>query len=235
VKIERIGPLALFLFILAIAPLVAVAETGGNSSDNSVLAMAGNSSNLAIADNTSISAVEIASIQGIWRVSLAGTDITMAVNQSGESIYGRCKFEGPEPWNGVMTGSLSGRMLNIAMAAMQGKVQISTQMIGAVADGSIDGNYSSYDSNGNLAKGSFTATNINPDVSGYSPAKVAEASSLAAEQPNKAEQSPTAIGQQIQTPTVVGQPYQPQKSKVTDVTQLAKGIDPNIMPRHAPL
>lgn len=221
-----IGLLALILLILVSASQIVVASPGENLSENSTSTMA---------DNTSIPVVESVSVQGIWRLSMSGIDITMALNQSGESVFGRCKFEGAEPWNGVVAGSLSGRMLTIAMAAMQGKVLVSIQMIGEVANGSMQGNYARYDSNGSLVKDTFTATNINPDVSGYTPVKIAESSPSVAEQPETAQQTPTAIGQQSQTPTVVGQQYQPQKSKVTDVTQLAKGIDPNILPRSAQL
>jgi hypothetical protein len=159
----------------------------------------------------------------------------MALNQSGDSIFGRCKFEGAEPWNGLVAGSLSGKMVNIAVAAMQGKVLVSTQMIGMISGDSIQGSYASYDSNGSLAKDTFTATKINPDVSSYTPAKITASSPSAAEQSQTVQHVATTIGQESQTPTTIGQQYQTQKNKVKDVTQLAKGIDPNIMPRHAPL
>ena len=186
-------------------------------------------------DNTSIPVVRLLNVQGIWNVSLAGTGITVALNQSGDSIFGRCKFEGGDPWNGLVAGSLSGKMVNIAVAAIQGKVLVSTLIIGMISGDSIQGSYASYDDNGSLAKDTFTATKISPDVSSYTPAKIIASSPSAAEQPQTVQQAATTIGQQPQTTTTIGQQYQTQKSRVTDVTQLAKGIDPNIMPRHAPL
>lgn len=224
-RIKLIG-LALLLMVLISTLQIVAASPEDNSSENTTVA---------VADNTSIPVVEPVNVQGIWRVSLSGTDITAALNQSGDSVFGRCKFEGAEPWNGVISGSLSGKVLNIAMAAMQGKVLVSTQMVGEVNSGSIQGKYASYDNNGSLVQDAFTATNISPDVSGYTPAKIAEPSSSVTEQTETAQQTPTAIGQQVQTPTILGQPYQTKRNNVTDVTQLAKGIDPNIMPRHASL
>ncbi len=70
---------------------------------------------------------------------MAGTDLTMALNQSGDSIFGRCKFRGVNPWNGLVAGSLSGKMVNIAVAAMQGKVLVSTLIIGMISGDSIQG------------------------------------------------------------------------------------------------
>ena len=66
---------------------------------------------------------------GIWKISLAGADITMALNQSGDRISGRCKFEGTNPWNGVVAGTVSGRPVWIAMAALKGQVFAATGMV----------------------------------------------------------------------------------------------------------
>ena len=228
-KIKWIGQVALLLLMLVAAPQSVLAAPGQNSSENITSTPANSTS-------TPTPAVELVSVQGIWKVSLADTEISMALNQSGDTISGRCKFEGAEPWNGVLAGSISGKMANIALAAMQGKVLVSREMIGSISSDTIRGSYTSYDSNGNAAQDTFTATKISPDVSGYTPAKIATLSpTAAAEQPQSVQQTPTTVGQQSQTPTTIGQPYHAQKSKVTDVTELAKGIDPNIMPRHAPL
>ena len=231
-RIKWIVQVALLLLMLVAAPQSVLAAPGQNSSENITSTPANNTS-------TPTPAVELVSVQGIWKVSLADTEISMALNQSGDTISGRCKFEGAEPWNGVLAGSISGKMANIALAAMQGKVLVSREMIGSISNDTIRGSYTSYDSNGSAAQDAFTATKISPNVSGYTPAEIATlpptASTSTAEQAQTLQQTPTAVGQQSQTPTTIGQPYQAKKSKVTDVTQLAKGIDPNIMPRHAPL
>jgi len=218
-RIKWIGQVALLLLMLVVAPQSVFAAPGQNLSENVTTTPVNNTSMPA-------PAVELVSVQGIWKVSLADTEITMALNQSDDTISGRCKFEGAEPWNGVLSGSITGKMVNIAVAAMQGKVLVSRELIGLISGDTIRGSYTSYDSNGSTAIDTFTATKISPDISGYTPAKIATLLPTAAtEQPQTVQQ----------TPTTIGQPYQAQKSKVTDVTELAKGIDPNIMPRHAPL
>ena len=231
-RIKLIGQVALLLLMLVSAPQSVFAAPELNSSENVTTTPVNNTS-------TPTPAVEFVGVQGIWKVSLADTEITMTLNQSEDIISGRCKFEGAEPWNGVLSGSISGKMANIAVAAMQGKVLVSREMIGLVYGDTIRGSYTSFDSNGSAAQDAFTATKISPDISGYTPAEIATssptASTTAAGQPQTVQQTPTTVGQQSQTPTTIGQPYQAQKSKVTDVTELAKGIDPNIMPRHAPL
>jgi hypothetical protein len=233
-RIKWIAQVALLLLMLVAAPQSVLAAPGLNSSENITSTPVNNTA-------TPTPAVESVGVQGIWKVSLADTEITMALNQSGDTISGRCKFEGAEPWNGVLAGSISGKMANIALAAMQGKVLVSTEMIGLISGDTIRGSYTSYDSNGSAAQDTFTATKISPDISGYTPAEIAtlsptaSASAAVQPQPQTVQQTPTSVGQQSQTPTAIGQPYQTPKSKVTDVTQLAKGIDPNIMPRHAPL
>jgi hypothetical protein len=227
-RIRWIGLTALLLLTLVSASQSVVAAPEQNSSNNVTSPSA---------NTTSPSAVEFVSVQGIWDVSLAGTEITMAVNQSGDSILGRCKFEGAEPWNGVVAGSISGKMATIALAAMEGKVLVSTEMIGIVSGDALKGTYVSYDSNGDQAQGDLSATKINPDVSGYTPAEITvqapATTNATAQQPKTVQQNPTIVGQQLSTTS--SQQSQTQKSRVKDVTELAKGIDPNIMPRHAPL
>lgn len=153
------------------------------------------------------------SVQGIWTVSLGGNEITMAVNQSGDSLFGQAKFEGAEPWNGAIAGSLSGRAVHIALAALQGKVLVSTQMSGTVQDDSIAGSYVRSNSDGVAAKGEFTAARISTDATQYTPAEIT-ATSVAPE----TEPAPAA---------------QTKSTRYNDVRDLAKGIDPNILPRYA--
>lgn len=181
-----------------------------------------------------------ASIQGIWKVSLAGADITMAVNQSGDSLFGQCKFEGDTPWNGVVAGSVSGRAVNIAMAALQGKVLVSTDISGTVSDDSIKGSYIRSDSNGLAAKGDMNANRTSTDTAGYTPAKV-EAAAVEAPSAQKTTQTnitqtTTEQAQQLGTGVGTIQPAVTSGSaKYNDVTNLAKSIDPMILPRHANL
>ena len=184
-------------------------------------------------NNTSTPTAQL-NIQGIWNVSLGGTGITAAVNQSGDSIYGMCKFEGAEPWNGIIAGLLSGNSINVAIAAMQGEVLVSTDITGTISDDVLSGHYVSYDSNGNEANGEVTGTRISPDVADYTPVKIeAEAA---------AEPAPASTPAVVQQPQAVqlaqpsaAQDNQPTKSRVKDVTELARGINPDVLPWSFPL
>ncbi len=197
----------------------------------------------ATTDNAASSQIAVSTeslgIQGIWKISLAGSEITMAVNQSGDSLFGQAKFEGTEPWNGVIAGSLSGRAVHIALAALQGNVLVSTQISGTVLDDSMEGSYVRSNSDGNAAKGEFTAAKISPDTAGYSSAQVEAApNTVSAEQ--AAEQTWEQTEVQAKKQTEQAQPgaesaVQSKGRSFKDVRDLAKGIDPNIMPRHAPL
>jgi len=171
------------------------------------------------------------SMQGIWKVSLAGTDITMALNQSGESIFGRAKFEGDQPWNGAVAGSLSGSSVHLSLAALQGDVLSSVYLGGAVEGDSLTGSYVRSDSSGKAARGDLTATLISPDTSGYTPAAVAAAAETVPETETSRESSPPAVN----ITESAAQQAETTPSKFKDVTQLAKGINPNILPRMAAL
>lgn len=188
----------------------------------------------------SAAAAEELSIQGIWALSLGDIDITLAVNQSGDSIFGQAKFEGDDPWNGVIAGSLSGRAVHIALAAMQGNVLVSTELSGTALDDSIEGSYVRSNSDGAAAKGEFAAARISPDTTGYLPAEVkappAAALANAADQSDQQAYQQSEQQPQAEEQTAVQQPaVQARRSAFKDVRDLAKGIDPNIMPRSAPL
>lgn len=183
------------------------------------------------------------SIQGIWMISFGDSEITMAVNQSGDSLFGQAKFEGEEPWNGVISGSISGRAVHIAMAALQGKVLVSTMMSGTAQDESIAGNYVSSDGSSLVAEGEFTAARINPDTADYTPAEIAEPPQIAPTSTTPAQVAPTPVAptqiapsEQEALPEIEPEPAVQTKSRrFNDVRDLAKGIDPNIMPWTAPL
>jgi hypothetical protein len=174
-----------------------------------------------------------ADIHGIWKVSLAGTDIVMAVNQSGDSLFGQCKFEGDSPWNGVISGEVSGRIVHIATAALQGKMLTCMSLRGDEDGDQITGSYVRYDSSGTAAKGEMTAIRISADTSEYTPAKIESNETQNEEQ--TAEQPTAEHAQQLGALSQTTQPSVTSRGTFTDVTQLAKSIDPNIMPNHAPL
>jgi hypothetical protein len=170
---------------------------------------------------------ETLSLQGIWSISLAGAEITMALNQSGDSIFGQCKFEGTEPWNGVVAGSVSGKAVHIAMAAMRGEVLATTMLSGVVEGDSMIGSYVRADEEGNAAKGEFQASRISADASIYTPAKAPTAT--AAQTAQDEEQAGATQSSAVETSSYSS------RSKYTDVNMLKNNINPTILPRHAPL
>ncbi len=166
-----------------------------------------------------------ASVQGIWKVSLGENVITAAFNQSGESIFGPAKFEGDNPWNGAVAGSLSGNAISLSLAAVEGETVASTYISGYIESDSMKGYFIRSDSNGIATRGEFTAILISPDASGYTPAAIQTVSTTVAERQLIAEQNNTTMPQPAAQET---------ESKFKDVTQLA-GIDPSILPRMASL
>jgi hypothetical protein len=88
------------------------------------------------------------------------------------------------------------------------------------------------DSNGKASRGDFTATKISPDTSSYTPAVVTTA-------PLPAVQTEQAITEQKIEAPASEEGEKPasaeSESRFKDVTKLAKGINPDILPRMAPL
>ena len=178
----------------------------------------------------SMAATAPPSVQGIWKVTMAGVEITMAVNQSGDSLFGLAKSEGDDPWNGAVAGSLSNDEVHLSLASMPGKKLASTYLRGTVKGDLMTGSYIRSDSGGNAAKGEFTATMI-PDASGYIPAVVEAVQETApSQQQSGSQNASTAESISPEQPAV-----QETASKFKSVTELAKGINPNILPSMAPL
>jgi hypothetical protein len=163
--------------------------------------------------NASAQPAEPANVQGIWKIFLAGTEITMALNQSGGSLFGTCTFEGQEPWSGVVAGSISGRLVEIAVAALQGKMLVSTSLTGNVEADAIQGGYVSSNEKGAATKGQFNATRISADVKGYTP--------VARRSEPPAQPQPSAV--------------QAKESPFKDVNILKSRINPTILLTSSPL
>ena len=107
----------------------------------------------------------------------------------------------------------------------------STYISGTVEGDSMKGSFIRSDSIGKATRGEFTATLISPDTSGYTPAVIQTVSNpcSVAETPQliTAENNETVQQTAVAAPETV--------SRFKDVTQLAKGIDPSILPRMAAL
>ncbi len=250
-----------YLFALILVILVSTAAVAQEDSDVPSSGSVGGSSDGA-SDVTSDASTGRSSggsdLQGIWRFNLAETEVTVAISQSEDRIYGPCKFEGENPWNGVVSGSVSGKAVHIALVALQGAVLVSTAAEATIQDDTLTGSYVKADSEGNAALGELTAMKISADVSDYTPAKVESHAEITSEATTNAKKTTSAVDQpeggsgtmssdetsdqpaqdSIQQTAQLGSRTQKgsyKKAQYHSVNDLAKGLDPNIMPRSYPL
>jgi hypothetical protein len=169
-------------------------------------------------------------VQGIWKATLGEKEIIMSVNQSTESLFGLAKFEGDNPWNAALTGSLSLSAVSFSLAAMEGEALASIYISATLEGDSMLGFFIQSDSNGKASRGDFAAIMISPDTSSYTPAMVITTP------------LPTVQTEQVSTEQKNETPFEEEpvaafksENRFKDIIELAKGINPNIMPRMAPL
>jgi hypothetical protein len=168
--------------------------------------------------NSSVGSVAgTAQVQGIWSVSLKGTEqVTLALHQVGDSLFGSASTEGERPWNAAVLGQISGDRIELTTTTIQDASIISTRLIGTVEGENFKGSFVQADDQGGADSGLFAAVMINPDLTAYSPAKVVPAS--------KASEAPvaeTAVATQTQ-PTLLGNP------KYRDVHTMAGMVPENL-------
>ncbi|MCX8206700.1 MAG: hypothetical protein N3G75_02575 [Methanothrix sp.] len=156
------------------------------------------------------------SLQYIWSVSLSsGEQITMALNQSGSELFGSAKYEGAEPWNGVVVGTVNGTSVDLVLTALKGRTLVPIVLKGSYSEDTITGTYSVYSPTGPVDNGKFTAMWINPDTSVYTPAVIAEAAP-----PAPAAQTNVTETEQ----TTATKPTQLSKREFFDVTEKKEEI-----------
>ncbi|OPX78716.1 MAG: hypothetical protein A4E50_02121 [Methanosaeta sp. PtaB.Bin087] len=115
-------------------------------------------------------AAEIPRLEGVWTLDMEGDMLSMVVYQSGPEIAGACTGEYPEPWNAVMTGSVSGNEVNLFLLSLQDGVGIMTEISGGEMDGGIKGSFVQTNSLGGWRRGNLTGFMTNHDTSAYEPA-----------------------------------------------------------------
>jgi len=221
--------------IVLLVFLILLAQVASSYQENQAANVTDDGLNAAETDNNTTTVETVAAtaqpnVQGIWKATIAGVEITMALNQSGDSLFGLAKSEGDDPWNGAVAGYLLNDEVQLSLASMPGKTLTSTYLRGTVKDDSIAGSYIKSDSSGKAAKGEFSASMILPDASGYTPAvvKAVQEPAPSVEQ-GSMQNASTAQGISSEGTS------QKTKTKFYSVTELAKGINPNIMPSMAPL
>ncbi len=176
------------------------------------------------------SATNAAAAQGIWSISLKGTEqVTLALHQEADSLFGSASSDGDRPWNAAALGLISGDKIELTMTSIQSRSIICTRLIGTVSGDSFNGRFVSADDHGEADSGIFTAVMINPDITAYSPAKVV-ADEEAADNTSK---TPAAKNTQIATQTTEQtttqtQPTQLGNPKYRDVHTMAGMVPENL-------
>lgn len=242
--IKKFSLLAIILIAFSASVILAFAESTPPINDVSAVNDTAVTDGAAASVNASVEDTSMpenakattGSVKGIWKATLGEKEITIAASQSGQSIFGLAKYEGDRPWNAALAGSINANDVSFALAA-DDEDGISSYFIGATLNGeSMDGFFIRSDSSGKASRGKFSAVLINSDTSGYIPVQVEVRSSSAGQTENAAvvQKSETAITASSNESSVVSSATKV-SSRFKDVTELAKGIDPNIMPPMAPL
>jgi plastocyanin len=115
----------------------------------------------------------------IWSVGgIEAGQITMVLNQDEDNLFGQAKYE-PEsgqPWNGDVTGSVSGDKVALVITAAKDKKLVSSKLDGVFDNASqtIKGKFVQMSEGKITGNGEFNAMWISPDVSGYTSAVIEE-------------------------------------------------------------
>jgi len=216
------------IFIFLTAFLIIGLSLGQNEANNN------STQNIAALGNTSLenasslqnandakaaeNATPVIDLNYIWSVGgIEAGQITMVLNQDGDNLFGQAKYE-PEsgqPWNGDVTGSVSGDKVALVITAAKDKKLVSNKLDGVFDNASqtIQGKFVQMSEGKIVGNGEFNAMWISPDVSGYTPAKIEEP------KPAAAAPSDTASNQ---TETETSKP----KSRFVDVREYKDKIGP---------
>ncbi|MHC1631676.1 MAG: hypothetical protein ACXQT4_05250 [Methanotrichaceae archaeon] len=148
---------------------------------------------------TEDTADESQSLEGIWLFPEMG--ITLVMHQSGDDLFGAATCEDPEPWNAVMTGSISGDKIELNTLSPQNCVLVSVKITATVSDDTITGSFIQADSLGNVKHGDVMGLRTALDTAGYEPAAVAATPTVPAQEDTTATSN---TGDEIKTETQTG-------------------------------
>jgi hypothetical protein len=166
-------------------------------------------------------------LQYIWSVTgIEDGQVTMALNQDGEDLYGQAKYEpdSGEPWNADVTGSVSGDKVQLVLTALKGETMVTTKMKGTFADEIISGNFTQISQGKVSNSGEFSAMWINPDVSSYTPAEIAKPEPSPA--PEQAQTDNVTTTPAVTAGETTQQPVQLGSSRFVDVRKYKDQIGP---------
>ena len=143
--------------------------------------------NLTSDENETVAATA-AGLKFIWSLTgIEADQIIMVLDQDGTDLFGQAKYE-PQtgnPWNGEVTGSVSGDKVDLTVTAQKDKELVSSKLSGYLDEknGTINGNFTQVSQGKIMNKGSFTAIQISPDTSSYTPATIEQPKAAAAPAP----------------------------------------------------
>lgn len=185
------------------------------------------------ADGTDIvPAAETLNLEGIWTFSFEGAgQMTAVLYQSEGSIWGAAKSEKPEPWNGILTGSIYGDRIEISTLSATGDVLTVTGMQGTATVETVKGSFFQIDSLGETASGAFAGMRTSADAASYAPVTAAQSYSSAlvtAASSEIPQSSETEVQPKTKTVDETTGGY-------TDVHLLSAGINPKILGYAAPV
>ena len=210
--------------------------SNATAQDNS----ANDTQNAAVAPGDTTSASD--GVRGIWKATLGEKEVILSVNRSTQSLFGLAKYEGETPWNAALSGFIDQDLVFISLGAVDGDALASISIRANLVGENMSGFFVRSDSNGKASRGEFSAILINPDTSGYTPAAVLVAP-VSSDKVEQAAADQTTVDQKNETASAVASDTTSEASaaiadstnRFKDVTQLAKGINPDILPRMAPL
>lgn len=201
---------------------------------------ANDTQNAAVAPGDTTSASD--GVRGIWKATLGEKEVILSVNRSTQSLFGLAKYEGETPWNAALSGFIDQDLVFISLGAVDGEALASISIRANLVGENMSGFFVRSDSNGKASRGEFSAILINPDTSGYTPVAVLIAP-VSSDKVEQAAADQTTVDQKNETASAVASDTTSEASaaiadstnRFKDVTQLAKGINPDILPRMAPL
>jgi hypothetical protein len=177
-------------------------------------------------NSTTETAVGAAQVQGIWSISLKGTEqATLALHQDGNTLFGSAMSEANRPWNAAVLGQISGNLMELTLTSLLEGSVVSMKLIGNIEGENFVGSFVQADDQGAADSGLFTAVLINPDLTAYAPAKIkptAEASAVVSETPVAENTADASAATSKTQPTQLGNP------KYRDVHTMAGTVPENL-------
>jgi len=140
-------------------------------------------------------------LEGSWILFMDDAQIQMVIYQSEDLLFGAANSETPQPWNGVVSGSVSGDEFELQILSLQDGVLVSTLITGTAINGDLSGDFVQSDSKGKVNKGIVRGIQTSPDTSGYEPAVVPDVAASTVAPVTQAPVVPAAVTEPAQETT----------------------------------